>query len=105
MHIEYNKLIRDKIPEIIHKAGKTYEVVVMGDDGNPSHGRTINQLVEEYAKSKPHLIRATATHGGGGSLPSVPGSNGTSADSKYDFSAGGDGYRKLFRDLHEQGKI
>ena len=32
MRIEYDKLIRDKIPEIIEEAGKNYGIEVMGED-------------------------------------------------------------------------
>lgn len=43
--IIYNKLIRDKIPEIIQKDGKKYEVVVLQDSEFDEALR--NKLIEE----------------------------------------------------------
>ena len=45
MRIEYNKLIRDKIPEIIEKAGKSYQIEIMSDD--EYRKSLLNKLVEE----------------------------------------------------------
>ena len=47
MRIEYNKLIRDRIPEIIKEAGKTYSVVVMDDD---EYKRSLLEKLLEEAK-------------------------------------------------------
>lgn len=43
--IIYNKLIRDKIPEIIQKDGRKYEVVVLAD--NEFDEALRNKLIEE----------------------------------------------------------
>ena len=45
MKIEYNKLIRDKIPEIIRDAGKDYSIEVMTE--NEYRKALLTKLVEE----------------------------------------------------------
>ena len=45
MRIEYNKLIRDKIPDIIQKDGKHYQIEIMPE--NEYRKYLLNKLVEE----------------------------------------------------------
>lgn len=49
----FNKLIRDKIPEIIEKAGNNYEIEVLDDE---EYIKTLNdkleEELEEYKESK-----------------------------------------------------
>jgi len=45
MRIEYEKLIRDRIPEIMDEAGVRYEVTTMDDEAYRASLRT--KLVEE----------------------------------------------------------
>ena len=57
MRIEYNKLIRDLIPEIIAKDGKTYATEVMGDQEYQQ--ALLTKLVEEAqeaAAAKPDKL-------------------------------------------------
>ena len=57
MRIEYNKLIRDRIPEIIEKANKTYAVDVMEE--NEYQRALLEKLVEEaeeVQKSEPEKL-------------------------------------------------
>ena len=57
MRIEYNKLIRDRIPEIIASDGKTYATEVMGDQ--EYRQALLTKLVEEAqetASAKPDKL-------------------------------------------------
>jgi predicted house-cleaning noncanonical NTP pyrophosphatase (MazG superfamily) len=57
MRIEYNKLIRDRIPEIIERDGKQYAIEVM--DTNEYKQALLSKLVEESqeaATSKPEKL-------------------------------------------------
>ena len=45
MHQEYNKLVRDRIPEIIHQAGRDCEVEVMSEAAY--HQALRDKLIEE----------------------------------------------------------
>jgi len=57
MRIEYNKLIRDRIPEIIASDGKTYATEVMGDQEYQQ--ALLTKLVEEAqeaAAAKPDKL-------------------------------------------------
>jgi predicted house-cleaning noncanonical NTP pyrophosphatase (MazG superfamily) len=57
MRIEYNKLIRDRIPEIIEKDGKKFAIEVMGD--NDYQQALFSKLVEEAQEavnSKPEKL-------------------------------------------------
>ena len=45
MHQEYNKLVRDRIPEIIHQAGRECEVEVMTEAAY--HQALRDKLIEE----------------------------------------------------------
>jgi predicted house-cleaning noncanonical NTP pyrophosphatase (MazG superfamily) len=45
----YNKLVRDKIPEIIEKEGKTYKTVILDDDQFKLELRKkLKEEVQEY---------------------------------------------------------
>ena len=49
---EYDKLIRDKIPEIITADGKEYEIEVMEDDEYKKYlDKKLKEEVEEYLES------------------------------------------------------
>ena len=50
MRITYNKLIRDKIPEIIKYSGKKFKVEVMSEDDYRK--ALLNKLVEEAHEAK-----------------------------------------------------
>ena len=47
--MEYNKLVRDRIPEIIEAEGKTYEIEVMGQEAYRVALRT--KLIEEASEA------------------------------------------------------
>jgi predicted house-cleaning noncanonical NTP pyrophosphatase (MazG superfamily) len=45
----YNRLVRDRIPEIIEKEGKTYKTVILNDDQFKSElKKKLKEEVEEY---------------------------------------------------------
>jgi predicted house-cleaning noncanonical NTP pyrophosphatase (MazG superfamily) len=45
----YNKLVRDRIPEIIEKEGKTYKTVILDDDQFRSEPqKKLKEEVQEY---------------------------------------------------------
>jgi predicted house-cleaning noncanonical NTP pyrophosphatase (MazG superfamily) len=49
----YNKLVRDRIPEIIEKEGKTYKMVILDDDQFKSElQKKLKEEVEEYLNSE-----------------------------------------------------
>jgi predicted house-cleaning noncanonical NTP pyrophosphatase (MazG superfamily) len=50
MRITYNKLIRDKIPEIIRFSGKEFKVEVMSEDDYRK--ALLNKLVEEAQEAQ-----------------------------------------------------
>jgi predicted house-cleaning noncanonical NTP pyrophosphatase (MazG superfamily) len=59
MRIEYNKLVRDNIPNIIQETGKTYEIRVMGDD--EYRNSLLEKLVEEANEVRDSLPDNLAT--------------------------------------------
>ena len=50
--IEYNKLVRDKIPEVIEASGKKYEVEILSDEKYLEYlNKKIMEEVKEYLES------------------------------------------------------
>ena len=62
MQQEYNKLVRDKIPEIIHQAGCQCEVRVMGEDEyrQALREKLIEEAQEAAAANSENLIKELA---------------------------------------------
>jgi predicted house-cleaning noncanonical NTP pyrophosphatase (MazG superfamily) len=49
----YNKLVRDRIPEIIEKEGNTYKTVILNDDQFKSElQKKLKEEVEEYLNAQ-----------------------------------------------------
>jgi predicted house-cleaning noncanonical NTP pyrophosphatase (MazG superfamily) len=49
----YNKLVRDRIPEIIEKEGKTYKTVILDDDQFRSElQKKLREEVQEYLNAE-----------------------------------------------------
>ena len=58
MRIEYNKLIRDRIPEIIARDGKTYETEVMGlEEYQQALLTKVVEEAQEAAAAKPDKLK------------------------------------------------
>lgn len=54
---QYNKLVRDRIPELLKQQGKTCETVVLSDrEYNEKLKEKLKEEVEEFIKAKPDKL-------------------------------------------------